>query len=60
MSKVVENKIAVKLALSEKYHRLSYLAGSKVKRDTYIWHARHFRNQAEVLQKSLDFKKKSA
>ena len=55
-----KKKIAIKLKLSEKYERLSYLAGSKVKQSTYRWHAKHFRNQAHAMQCALDFKKKSA
>ena len=60
MANDVEKKIAIKLKLSEKYERLSYLAGSKVKASTYRWHAKHFRNQAHAMQCALDFKKKSA
>ena len=55
----VEKKIAIKRTLSEKYERLSYLAGSKVKQSTYRWHAKHFRNQANSMQSALDFKNKS-
>lgn len=57
MAKSVENKIAIKLQLSEKYARLARLASSKVKQSTYTWHARHFRAQADVMQKALNFKK---
>lgn len=60
MANEVEKKIAIKLKLSEKYERLSYLAGSKVKQSTYRWHAKHFRNQAHAMQCALDFRKKSA
>lgn len=56
MAKSVEKKIAIKLELSKKYERLSYLAGSKPKQSTYRWHAKHFRKQADVMQKALDFK----
>lgn len=58
--KDTERKIAIKLQLSEKYTRLSHLASSKVKQSTYRWHAKHFRNQADVMQKSLDFKRNAA
>jgi hypothetical protein len=59
MANVVEKKIAIKLELAKKYERLSHLAGSKVKQSTYNWHARHFRSQADVMQRALDFKKGS-
>jgi len=59
MANEVEKKIAIKRTLSEKYERLSYLAGSKVKQSTYRWHAKHFRNQANSMQSALDFKNKS-
>ena len=54
MSKSVEKKIQVKLELSKKYERLAGLAGSKPKQNTFLWHARHFRAQAEVMQKRLN------
>jgi hypothetical protein len=60
MANDVEKKIAIKLKLSEKYERLSFLAGSKVKQSTYRWHAKHFRNQAHVMQCALDFRKRTA
>ncbi|MCX7395888.1 MAG: hypothetical protein NTW75_17385 [Planctomycetales bacterium] len=60
MAKDVQKKIAVKLQLSEKYERLSYLASSSVKQSTYRWHAKHFRNQAHVMQCALDFKTRTA
>lgn len=60
MANDVEKKIAIKLTLSEKYERLSYLASSKVKQSTYRWHAKHFRNQAHAMQCALDFKKRTA
>lgn len=60
MSKSVEKKIQVKLELSKKYERLAGLAGSKPKQNTFLWHARHFRAQAEVMQKRLDHEKSVA
>jgi hypothetical protein len=60
MSKSVEKKIQVKLELSKKYERLAGLAGSKPKQNTFLWHARHFRAQAEVMQKRLDHEKAAA
>lgn len=57
MAKSVENKIEIKLTLAKKYERLALLAGSKPKQSTYRWHAKHFRNQADVMQRKLDFQK---
>ena len=60
MSKSVEKKILVKLELSKKYERLAGLAGSKPKQNTFLWHAKHFRAQAEVMQKRLEHDKSVA
>ena len=60
MSKSVEKKIQVKLDLAKKYERLAGLAGSKPKQNTFLWHARHFRAQAEVMQKKFDHEKSLA
>jgi hypothetical protein len=60
MSKSVEKKIQVKLTLSKKYERLAGLAGSKVKQNTFLWHAKHFRLQADVMLKKLEHEKSLA
>lgn len=53
MSKILENKIAVKQALSDKYARLAIVAGSAVKRSTWMYHSNRFRNQVRVLKEAL-------
>jgi hypothetical protein len=53
MLKELNNKIAVKQALAEKYNHLAMLAGSSVKRSTYLWHAARFRAQLSDLKHKL-------
>lgn len=50
MRKETQKKIDVKLELAEKYTRLAKVAGSKPKRDTFMFHANRFRNQARVMK----------
>lgn len=51
----LQHKIAVKTSLAEKHERLAAVAGSKVKKSTWNFHARRFRNQALALQQQLKF-----
>ncbi len=57
MSRVSElqHKITVKTALAEKHERLAAVAGSSVKKSTWNFHARRFRNQALALTQQLKF-----
>lgn len=56
MLKELNNKIAVKQALADKYNRLAMLAGSSVKRRVYLWHAARFRAQLSDLNHKLNQK----
>ncbi len=53
MSKSELKKIDVKVALAEKYERLASVAGSKPKRQTWMFHANHFRNQVKAMRDKL-------
>jgi hypothetical protein len=55
MAKCLEQKRQVKLALSAKYERLALKAGSEPKRNTCLFHARRFRNQAAAIAQKLAF-----
>jgi hypothetical protein len=46
-----QNLIDVKLALADKYTRLSHLAGSVPKRKTYARMATKYRRQAEQIRR---------
>ncbi len=54
MQKETQKKIEVKLQLAEKYIRLAKVAGSKPKRDTFMFHANRFRNQARVIKMAAE------
>lgn len=55
MAKCLEKKRQVKLALCAKYERLAQVAGSDPKRNTFLFHARRFRNQAAAMAQKLAF-----
>ena len=56
MSKAELKKIEVKVALAEKYERLASVAGSIPKRNTWRFHANHFRNQVKAMRDKLGIK----
>jgi hypothetical protein len=49
MAKSLEKKQQVKLQLAEKFTRLAKVAGSIPKQNTWLFHARRFRNQATAI-----------
>lgn len=51
--KVLKHKIEVKTALSAKYANLANIAGSSVKRSTFMYHSNRFRNQVKVMTETL-------
>jgi len=46
----VDHKIAIKLALAEKYARLARLAGSEPKQRTFFYKSTRYRRQAEQMK----------
>ena len=53
MSKSLEHKRQVKLALADKMTRLAAVAGSIPKQNTWQFHARRFRNQAAAIAQQI-------
>lgn len=51
--KVLKNKIEVKKALAAKYANLANIAGSSVKRSTFMFHSNRFNNQVAVMSETL-------
>ncbi|HUQ70811.1 MAG TPA: hypothetical protein VM165_14875 [Planctomycetaceae bacterium] len=56
MAKCLEKKRQVKLALSAKFERLAKVAGGEPKRNTWLFHAKRFRNQAIAIAQQIAFK----
>jgi len=59
MAKCLEKKREVKLTLAAKFDRLARCAGGVPKRNTYLFHARRFRNQAAAIAQQIAFKAES-
>ena len=49
----LQRKIKIKTELAEKHERLAAVAGSTVKKSTWTFPARRFRNQAKALEQQL-------
>jgi hypothetical protein len=56
MAKCLEKKRQVKLAQAAKFDRLARCAGGLPKRNTCLFHAKRFRNQAAAIAQQLAFK----
>jgi hypothetical protein len=55
MAKCLEKKRQVKLALSAKFERLARVSQGEPKRNTCLFHARRFRNQAAAIAQQIAF-----
>lgn len=53
MAKSIENKIAVKRALSAKCLRLANVAGSLPKQTKWLYDARRYRHQADAIARKF-------